>query len=690
MIATILSNSANFSGIDYNEKKVSEGVATIIEAKNIEGLASLRGRTPQELKDFFIDYSSRNPNVKKAQFHISFSVKGNEMTPQQVLDFANQWMREMGYGDEGQPMIAYAHYDTGNTHIHIITSRVNPEGKKINDSMEKKRARAVLERLMGLKPKENLDKTIKDVFSNYRFSSTGQFLAIFESMGYEAYQDKQSGAVCLKKNGDLQAEIPVEQINAHLRTDRKKDEVDKKQVWAAKMKIEKLANVSSNMSEFIQSAREKFGLAIVLLGKKDAPYGYIVVDHKNKAVFNGSQVCKLADLTAKFKSPEERLSQARLFIEDSLRENPELLLRELNYQLVKATGTKIVNGQIEAGTLKETIAPAIIDQLKNNDRLSWVRSFRPSTSDEREVVCKLCGWDEPEKIDIGTRIEIDSDRLRIVKECCEAYLNNADTKAFKDAKMALVWNKGIAYVVDYKAKAVYNISEMGLLTSQSHLEMTERILRETLNDNPDIDTRALNDILIDKTGGYVKQNVLYINGHIVPLRPEEMEELNQNNRASWVTSFRPKNETERDLLCRMLKVYNRSKVKIDTSEIGVSEEALNRLATAYNEVGPTPLKTRLNNAGFRVEWADGRAFCVDAKMGIIVDLSREGFNTAALLHSAANNNKPKTDLGLGRDFKKFAKSTERGNGKVEKRDWEISSTDEDSLDNKDRSRGMGY
>lgn len=690
MIATILSNSANFSGIDYNEKKVSEGVATIIEAKNIEGLASLRGRTPQELKDFFIDYSSRNPNVKKAQFHISFSVKGNEMTHQQVLDFAHQWMKEMGYGDDGQPMIAYAHYDTGNTHIHIITSRVNPAGKKINDSMEKKRARAVLERLMGLRPKENLDEKIRDVLSNYRFSSTGQFLAIFESMGYEAYQDKQNGTVCLKKNGALQAEIPVEQINAHLRTDRKKDEVDKKQVWAAKMKIEKLAIVSSNMSEFVKSAREKFGLAIVLLGKKDAPYGYIVVDHKDKAVFNGSQVCKLANLTAKFKSPEERLSQAKQFIEDSLREDPELSLRDLNYQLVKATGVKISNGQIVAGTLKETIAPDIIEQLKNNDRLSWVRSFRPSTSEEREVVCKLCGWDEPEKIDISPRAEIESDRLRIVKDCCETYLNSADTEVFKDAKMALVWKKGIAYVVDYRAKSVYNISEMGLLTSQMRLEMTERILRKTLNDYPDITTKEINDILIDKTGGYVKQNVLYIDGQMVPLRPEDMEEITQNNRASWVTSFCPKNETERDLLCRMFKVFDRNKVKIDSSERGVSEETLNRLAAAYNEVGPPPLKTRLNNAGFRVEWADGRAFCVDVKAHIVVDLSREGFNTEALLHSEANKVKPQADLGLGRDFKKFVKSTERGNGKVEKRDWEISSSDEDSLDNKDRSRGMGY
>ena len=36
----------------------------------------------------------------------------------------------MGYGEEGQPLLIYGHYDTNNHHIHIVTSRIDPQGKR--------------------------------------------------------------------------------------------------------------------------------------------------------------------------------------------------------------------------------------------------------------------------------------------------------------------------------------------------------------------------------------------------------------------------------------------------------------------------------------------------------------------------------------------------------------------------------
>lgn len=54
-----------------------------------------------------------------------------------LLDIAHRYLKEMGYAEEGQPLLVYAHRDTPNNHIHIITSRVAPDGHRISDKFEK-------------------------------------------------------------------------------------------------------------------------------------------------------------------------------------------------------------------------------------------------------------------------------------------------------------------------------------------------------------------------------------------------------------------------------------------------------------------------------------------------------------------------------------------------------------------------
>ena len=53
---------------------------------------------------------------------------------------AHMYLKEMGYADDGQPLLAYAHHDTDNNHIHIKTSRIAPYGHKIKHNFEKRRS----------------------------------------------------------------------------------------------------------------------------------------------------------------------------------------------------------------------------------------------------------------------------------------------------------------------------------------------------------------------------------------------------------------------------------------------------------------------------------------------------------------------------------------------------------------------
>lgn len=71
------------------------------------------------------------------------------MTESELLDFTHRYLKEMGYDEPGQPWLIYAHHDTGNTHLHIITSRVAPDGRKIAHSHERRRSQEVIDRILG-------------------------------------------------------------------------------------------------------------------------------------------------------------------------------------------------------------------------------------------------------------------------------------------------------------------------------------------------------------------------------------------------------------------------------------------------------------------------------------------------------------------------------------------------------------
>ena len=187
MIATILPSSTTFHAVDYNEHKVSEGVAELLEMKNFDFIGQLQSYTPEQLKQFLTDYSQRNAYIKSPQFHLAISCRGDEYTHEQLLDIAHQYLKEMGYGEDGQPVLIYAHHDTDNNHLHIVTSRVAPNGHKINDHHERVRSQEVISRIMGESQKQRASDSIKKALE-YHFSSVKQFQAVLESMGYQCYE----------------------------------------------------------------------------------------------------------------------------------------------------------------------------------------------------------------------------------------------------------------------------------------------------------------------------------------------------------------------------------------------------------------------------------------------------------------------------------------------------------------------
>ena len=209
MIATILPGSADFHAVGYNEHKVFKGVATLLEMRNFGGLDASEHPTAKQLVQFLQLYSSQNSRIQKPQFHVAISCKGHEMTEQQLLDFAHQYLQEMGYAESGQPWLIYAHHDTDNTHLHIVTSRVAPDGRKIQHDHERRRSQVVIDKILGT---DRTQKTEKDIEAakQYSFSSFAQFKAVMGTMGYEVFQ--KDGNVFVKQGGRIQKKLPLTEI----------------------------------------------------------------------------------------------------------------------------------------------------------------------------------------------------------------------------------------------------------------------------------------------------------------------------------------------------------------------------------------------------------------------------------------------------------------------------------------------
>ena len=364
MIITILPSSANFHAVAYNEMKVEKGVATLLEAQNILGLRR-EAFTPEKLRQFFMDYSSRNTHIQNAQFHVAISCKGTEYTHQQLLDIAHRYLKEMGYAEEGQPLLVYAHHDTDNNHIHIVTSRVAPDGHKIDHNHEKRRSRAatlkIMEEYTGQRQEPEVNDIAKDALT-YRYTSKAQFCAIMESLGYECKDDEEKPMVHLYRNGEELGTIQVQLIMQQAQKENKPDDKRRRQLRAI---LQKYRNLSANKEELAAHMKRKFGISLVFVGKADTPYGYIVVDHKNKTVFKGGEFLSIKELL-QFEDAATRFTKIKQTIDDLLVDNPSLTTADINRILYRQFGTRIHRGTVSWNGETINLRESVVRQLHDN------------------------------------------------------------------------------------------------------------------------------------------------------------------------------------------------------------------------------------------------------------------------------------------------------------------------------------
>lgn len=127
MVVTILENDSSTRGaLRYNDTKVAAGSATVLRVANVPGGYDHVGRV-------FRRYESNpaiNGHMKHLCLHVAVSPgPEDDYDTEKIRSFIDDLIGEIGYS--GQPYVVYRHNDIEREHFHIVSPKVDAEGKAI-------------------------------------------------------------------------------------------------------------------------------------------------------------------------------------------------------------------------------------------------------------------------------------------------------------------------------------------------------------------------------------------------------------------------------------------------------------------------------------------------------------------------------------------------------------------------------
>ena len=163
-----------------------------------------------------------------------------------------------------------------------------------------------------------------------------------ESLGYDCKDDNEKPLVYLHRGGEELGTIQVQLIMQHALKENRPDNRRRQQLRAI---LQKYRNLSANEEELIAHMKKKFGISLVFVGNSDTPYGYILVDHKNKTVFKGGESLSIKELL-QFEDAATRFAKIEKTFDELLADDPKLTTFDINRILYRQFGTRIHKGTV--------------------------------------------------------------------------------------------------------------------------------------------------------------------------------------------------------------------------------------------------------------------------------------------------------------------------------------------------------
>jgi hypothetical protein len=333
MIAKI-SKSANLRGaLTYNQDKVEENHAKIISANLIDNSIDC---SMQDLLNSFEKRLKNKGRTKDFITHISLNPAPEDKIDDYTLsEIAEEYMERMGYADH--PYIVYKHEDIDRHHLHIVTTDIMRNEKKIKDSLERRRSKEITDDIehkyrlgrsgirlgttRDYKPQKinhkqgKIGRQIKNVarhfMSDYDFGSISEFATAlapynieleqvngehsdgttYKGLIYHATDKKGNRKSTPIKSSSLGKAMGEKTLQQKIATG--KNTLKNKIKFGKTKRILRSAMRTAKSMDDLQDRLQKQGIDLVLRKNENGRiYGATIIDHNEKFIVNGSKLGK--------------------------------------------------------------------------------------------------------------------------------------------------------------------------------------------------------------------------------------------------------------------------------------------------------------------------------------------------------------------------------------------------------------
>jgi len=351
MVAKITIGSSLFGAIKYNADKVNEGKGQLLDTNRVFNNGTGRVDIAQVLQDFE-RWMPKQTRTEKPVLHVSLNPHPDDkLTDGDLTAIAHEYMERMGYGD--QPYIIVKHEDIDRHHIHIVSVRVNEQGRCIDKSFNFPRSKRItrdIEKEYGLHPadkkrekltvnpmhpvnpkegdiKKQVGNTVKAVFSTYQFQTIGELRALLSL--YNITVDEVRGNVrgedynglvysVIDANGNrignpfksslFGKSVGYEALQKKVAAYKQRIK-DKNLTEPTKKSLEYALKRTYDKDEFVRLLKEKGIDCVFRYTDEGRLYGATFIDHRTHCVLNGSRMGKAFSANAleqHFNTPKEK------------------------------------------------------------------------------------------------------------------------------------------------------------------------------------------------------------------------------------------------------------------------------------------------------------------------------------------------------------------------------------------------
>jgi hypothetical protein len=333
MLAKISSGKSVFGVLNYNKIKIDEQNARILFRNKM--FDSADGKfSMKDCMDSFYTCLAANKRTEKVVFHASLNPNPkNKLTNNDLARIAKRYMDKLGYGN--QPYIVFKHSDIKREHLHIVSVRIDENGKKINDSYEVARSMKIckeLEQEFNLVPlvrgeretetpigkinykegdiKHQAEMIAKAIMKNFYFQSFGEYRTVLEQFNltaeevkgenngkdyngilYSVTDDKGNRQGKPFKSSMFCKEVGYNALQQHFEVS--KLAVEKKNIREQlRPKIAEAMRKARNIDDFRKLLKANKADVIFRINDEKRIYGATFIDYQNRAVLNGSRLGK--------------------------------------------------------------------------------------------------------------------------------------------------------------------------------------------------------------------------------------------------------------------------------------------------------------------------------------------------------------------------------------------------------------